>query len=385
MLYALDRVLRRPRQIDLIWNHTYVCTQDCDDCCVSAVHVRNQGQSVQLRDFAGLDLAVEGTPTESRYVTAQRHLQRIGRELTFDQKLKVIDHMEGFECRVDFSGGDALVTAEGIELLKVLSQRVGRQNVTLTITGAGLERGYIPEVGALISELNFTFNAATPNDAVTRPPNYAAMNLRLARRFAELGVRVRAECPLTREGARPEHLRRLYSQLAAAGVQTLLIMRQFNVGRGVSYADAIPTRAEYLEAIKVLRELETEGSGPKIKLQCALRHLDGTPANGPNPCDLGVRSYGVMPNGTLLASPWAYNKAGGPLDDSWVMGNLATTPLAEILLSPKAQLIMQRADENFGACKIHAALASRRSDPLDRMFDHTDPLFSEADVDGAAA
>jgi MoaA/NifB/PqqE/SkfB family radical SAM enzyme len=385
MLYALDRVLRRPRQIDLIWNTTYVCTQNCKDCCVTAVHVRNEGDMVQLRDFAGLDVTVPGAPGVNRYVTAQRHMQRIGRELTFDQKLKVVDHLQGFECRLDFSGGDALVTPEGVELLEVVSRRLGRENVTLTITGAGLERGYIPRVATLISELNFTFNAAAPQDAVTRPRNYAAMNLLLARRFAEHGVRVRAECPLTREGADPDHLRRLYRELAVAGVGMLLVMRQFNVGRGGGLAEVIPTKAEYQQAIRTLRELEAAGWGPKIKLQCALRHLEGTPAGAPNPCDLGVRSYGLMPDGTLLASPWAYNKFGRPLDESWVMGNLATTAMDEILASPKAQLIMQRADENFGSCKVHAALASTRADPLERLFDRTDPLFLEAQVEGEAA
>jgi MoaA/NifB/PqqE/SkfB family radical SAM enzyme len=385
MLYASDRLLRIPLQIDLIWNHTYVCTQDCADCCVAAVHVQREGSQVRLRDFLSMDTRIEARDGESKYQTAQRHLQGAGRELTFDAKLKVLDHLEGFDCRVDFSGGDALVTPEGIELLEKLSARLGRENVTLTITGAGLERASIARVAAVISELNFTFNAATPGDAFTRPTNYAAMNLQLARRFQALGVHVRAECPLTNVTAAPEHLERLYRTLASADIDSLLVMRQFNVGRGSVRPEVIPTREEYLAAISTLRKLEAGGNGPKVKLQCALRHLEGTPPGAPNPCDLGVRSYGLMPDGTLLASPWAYGNRGNPLGETWVMGNLASTPLQEILKSPKAQEIMRRADENLGACKIHAALASRRQNPLDRLFDFTDPLYAASEVTGEAA
>lgn len=385
MLYDSDRLLRVPLEIDLIWNHTYICTQDCDDCCVSAVHVEREDGDLRLRDFLFTDMRIPGQAGETKYQTAQRHLQKLGRELSFDGKLKVIDHLTGFDCRIDFSGGDALVTPEGIELLEMLVARIGRQNVTLTITGAGLERASIARVAAMISELNFTFNAASPADAFTRPSNYAAMNLQLAKRFQQLGVRVRAECPLTNVTAEPEHLERLYRTLADAEIDTLLVMRQFNVGRGTVRPEVIPTKAEYLEAIRTLRRLEAAGNGPRIKLQCALRHLEGTAPGAPNPCDLGVRSYGLMPDGTLLASPWAYSKSGKPLDESWVMGNLAQTPLGAILRSPKAQLIMRRADENFGTCKVHAALASRRSDALDRLFDHTDPLYAVPELAGAAA
>jgi MoaA/NifB/PqqE/SkfB family radical SAM enzyme len=386
-----DRGAVLPAQIDLIWNHTYVCTQPCADCCVSAVHVVSENGNARLRDFVGIDTAVPMAKGETRYQAAQKHLQAIGRELSYSDKLRVLEHLAGFSCRIDLSGGDALVTPEGLALLEAVSARVGRDNLTLTITGAGLKPVLVDRVAPLIGEFNFTFNAATPGDAHTRPAGYADINLQLARRFRAAGVRVRAECPLTSGNCDPEHLRRLYLALTDAGVEMLLLMRQFNVGRGSLKPDVIPTREDYVAAIRAMREAERTSAGPRLKLQCALRHLEnpGGQARGePNPCDLGTRSYGLMPNGVLLASPWAYNKMGGPLNQAWVLGNLARTPLREILLTPKAQSIIRRAGENYGHCKIHAALASTQPEALERMFDRSDPLYTATAADtvaGAAA
>ena len=379
MSAQVDRIIRLPKMIDLIWNHTPVCTQTCEECCVSAVHVVSEGDSARLRDFVGMDVKIPMAKHETRYQAAQRHLQRLGLELTYSDKLRVLDHLEGFSCRIDISGGDALVTPEGLDVLSATAARIGRDNVTLTITGAGLRTELVDRVAPCISELNFTFNAATREDAFIRPRGYADINLRLARRFQEAGVRVRAECPLTSGNCDPDHLRRLYRVLTEAGVDTLLVMRQFNVGRGALRPEVIPSRDQYLRAIQTLREAERTSAGPRIKLQCALRHLEHQAGAGeaqPNPCDLGTRSYGLMPNGTLLASPWAYNKSGKPLDPTWVLGNLARQPLRDILLTPKAQTIIRRADENRGHCKIFAAEASRQINPLDRMFDSSDPLYA---------
>ncbi|KVC67685.1 hypothetical protein WI74_28005 [Burkholderia ubonensis] len=84
-----------------------------------------------------------------------------------------------------------------------------------------------------------------------------------------------------------------------------------------------------------------------------------------------------MPDGTLLASPWAIGPTGQPLDPSWVIGNLAESTLAQLLRSRRAQAMMFRADENFGHCKIFAFQHSIRPDSSERMFDKVDPLANK--------
>lgn len=365
-----------PKKIDLIWNHTRVCGFNCDDCCVAAVHAKaSQMSTPDLSSYEQINVLAG----ENRYAAAQRVLQARGAELTYDGKLQVLENLAGLNVRVDISGGDALITPDGLPLLEAAAAKVGRMNVTLTVTGMRVPDGMLDRVAASIAEFNFTFNAAAPSDAVVRPSGYAEVNLRLAGKMKAKGVTARAECPLTRQAAEPEHLERLYSRLAREGIETLLIMRQFPVGRGRYQPEQIPSRAEYVSAIRTLRALEARGNGPRVKLQCALRHLEvlagNAPASDANPCDLGLESYGLMADGTLLASPWAMNEHGRPLADHWVIGNLARQPLVDLLGSPKAQTFIRRANENHGQCKIFAALHSRRNDPLERVFDKTDPLY----------
>jgi hypothetical protein len=50
--------------------------------------------------------------------------------------------------------------------------------------------------------------------------------------------------------------------------------------------------------------------------------------------------------------------------------------MTEILASERVRALEGRLDENFGHCKIHAFLASARSEPDERMLDHADPLYS---------
>jgi MoaA/NifB/PqqE/SkfB family radical SAM enzyme len=371
--------IKLPDEVDIIWNHTRVCGWPCKVCCVAANQVRGtQLVSADLQSWQSLNR----DDRENKFAAGQRMLQERGDELFLEQKLAVLHNLDGLKVKVDISGGDALITPDGLPLLKAASQMLGRNNVTLTITGAGIGRLAVEEVAPLISEFNFTYNAATPAEAVTRPENYATGNLRLARQMKLLGVSARAEFPLTTEAVHLDHLRRLYENLADARIDKLLVMRQFPVGRGELYPEHVPSAAEYLSAIVILRQLEAEFGAPKVKLQCALRFLEVHAGLAPplesNPCDLGRVSYGLAADGTLLASPWVLNIHGRPLDQAWIIGNLAATRLVDLLATKKAQAFIARADENPGRCKVFSYLNSRRADPFERIFDNADPLYDPA-------
>ena len=372
----------RPR-IDLIWSLTLICPWDCGMCCVDAVHVTRSGDDVVIRS--------EGL-TRTERIRADRHLdpnvfeaatrarQQRGLELTLLEKLDVIDNLAGYNARIDISGGDPMVQAENIEVIRAAAAAFGRENVTMTATGSGLSRWDIESLAPVIGELNFTFDSPAGGATGLRPPTYARTNLKRAREFGEAGVVVRAECPLTTENCDAASLEQMYRMLTEARIPQLLLMRLFPSGRGTRFADRTPSPSQYRAAIAHLREFERSiNDGPRVRLQCALRHFEPgqSSVDGPavNPCDMLRESFGLLTDGTLLASPWATNQHGLPMADEWILGNLATTPMSEILKTPRAQAFGSRLDENFGHCKIFSFLNSTKESVEDRIFDLADPLY----------
>jgi MoaA/NifB/PqqE/SkfB family radical SAM enzyme len=374
---------------DVIWNMTGVCPHDCANCCVDAIHAVREGEFIRVRhDGLSQETRLPRPPKGgSIYDATARHLQAQGLELDLSQKLQLISNIDVSDARLDISGGDPLCVVENMQVLRVASASLGRRNVTLTATGAGLTGVDLAEVAGLVGEYNFTFDSASVADVAHRPKMYAVRNFRVAQKFAALGAVTRAEFPITRSTSDPDHLRRLYVMLHEASIDKLLLMRLFPVGRGETVASDTLTPDEYRAAIATLRALEVEFGSPTLKLQCALRHFEGTQAplltRSVNPCDMVQESFGVTPDGTLLMSPWAINGRGRPLDSTFVLGNLFRQKLSEILTSDRVKEVRRRANENHGHCKIFTFLNSTRTDPFERLFDAADPLY-QADLPATA-
>lgn len=373
-------------KLDLIYNMTAVCPHDCATCCVDAVHAKREGDQILVRR-EGLTVTDRLARPPGRgdiFGVAARHLQAQGLELDLAGKLRLIGNIDVPDTRLDISGGDPLCVPENLQVLKAASAILGRANITLTATGAGLAGVDIPEVAGLISEYNFTFDSASVADVAHRPKQYAARNFKVAQQFAGVGALTRAEFPITRSTSEPDHLRRLYRLLHDAGIGKLLLMRLFPVGRGGGIAGDTLTPAEYRDAITLLRELEVEYGSPTLKLQCALRHFEAPTASlltrSVNPCDMVQESFGVTPDGTVLMSPWAINGRGRPMHPLFILGNLAEQKLSEILATERVQEVRRRAQENHGHCKIFTFLHSQKPDPMDRLFDPVDPLYVPGDA-----
>lgn len=366
----------RTEPLDIIWNLTAICPWDCAVCCVAAVNVRQRDGRIIIRGpgLSNPELVERDAALGSIFDQTLLHRQRRGLELTLPEKLRVIAHLDSVPVRLDISGGDPLSSAENYSVLEAAARALGPESVTLTATAAGLARYDLDSVAANIAELNFTYDGVPPSGDAYRPATFARGNLRRARQFASRGVTVRAECPLTTQNIRPHALGQIYTDLAEAGVATILLMRLFPVGRGARLSTAIPTIAEYRNAIELLRDLEDRLGGPQVRLQCALRALDGPSAK--NPCDAIQSSFGLMWDGTFLGSPWAINDQGRPIDGEWVLGNLARTPLSEVLAGDRVRDLRARCADNHGHCKIFSWLNGAAPDSRDRMFERSDPLLA---------
>ena len=389
--------------LDLIWNVSLICPWDCEFCCTDAVQVTRRGQEIRYReaslreehvispgDPASLApqlseaLAARGqTPTIYDWALRDRQLR--GREATLEEKLAVVRNVARDRRAIwDFAGGDPLACFENFLVIREASKLFGRDAVSVTSTGAGLDRYPFEEFVATVGRYEFTYDEPGADLPILRPKSYNRCTLSFAARLASAGVKTKAQVPLHPGNMSEPVIRRLYSDMAQAGITEILLMRTFPSGRGADLG-----LAKLLDATQIrravgiwTREADRSGaSGPRVRVQCALRTFVNAPATGSaagrNPCDLIRTSFGINPRGLLLASAWATNSVGDPLSDEWVLGDLRTQSIAEILATKKVERLSRRLDENFGHCKIFAFVHSARTGE-DRMFDQADPILATA-------
>jgi len=359
--------------IDLIWNITSVCGWDCEFCCVDAVQVEQDGdEAIIKRNNLEDQVRVEVDDGQSAYQAGSEFLKKEGEELDFQEKLEVLESVKGFTPDIDFSGGDPLLVPENYEVVKKAHELFSDGEVAITATGAGLPHYDVEDVGSHIDQLEFTYDSHNKGYA-ERPTGYNTSNLGKAEQFSEKGVTTKAQTPLSRENMEPANIREIYTNLADAGIDKMLLMRIFPVGRGLDANTETLEEETYRNAIEEYRRLEREIDGPKVNLQCALKHLYPEDEGEENPCDLIHESFGIMPDGTVIASPWAYNNVGEPLSEEFVLGEVPEESFQEIYQKPKVQRYMERLDENRGHCKIFSWMNNGMNE--ESLFEE-DPLYS---------
>jgi len=376
--------------VDLIWNISLICPWDCAFCCTDAVHVgASKGGLVQLREqsLAKIRFAPATRELPSHLQPFARRLNRFdfalldrqhrGLELNYAQKLTVLDNLASSNVEIDFAGGDPLACYENFLIMKEAARRFGRESISITSTGANWTRYDIEEVASLIGEFEFTFDEPI-DDKVNRPKSYNNANLSMAQKFSSLGIATKAQAPLHSGNVSDPAVASVFEALNDAGIDELLLMRLFPVGRAEGKGDHwAPNKAELLRAIENYHKLSDRYGKPTIRLQCALRYLYPDTLKT-NPCDAVTNSFGINWQGNLLLSAWANNSSGDVLDDAFVLGDLTSQTLSHIRSSDKVTRYLERVNDNFGHCKIFAFVHSNDSTE-NALFRSTDPLYTTRD------
>lgn len=286
---------------------TRSCSQKCDFCAVDAY-----GDSIEdCIQLAGKK-------------------QKIGEELTVEQWLKVVDKIlaDDPHTRFDLSGGDCLLLPwVRHEFIPSLMKRVKKEQVSITATAESIE--------LWMEELQYQNHDNLPGtihltyDGVR---DYSFKNMELAKKLIKKGFDIHFECPLTKENCIEKNIRNIFSEVLAAGVSEILLMRYFPVGRGANAEEVIknqPTDKMYELAIREFKKYELLYKKKlKLKVQCSLKYFDKeSPVT--NACKMGKTTWCVMPNGDLLICPWAYGLGGKPLHSSLITGNLLKQSINE--------------------------------------------------------
>jgi len=374
------------RRLDIIWNISLVCPWDCKFCCTDAVHVSSRNNNIIVRENSLKNIAVVERGLESgfkvkykdvnptKYDLALISRQLAGKEPSYEQKIRILNNLKGYDVKIDFAGGDPLACHENYLVIKAASKIFGKESISITSTGAFVKKYGVQEISSFIGEYEFTYDEPADSPQDSRPVGYNSSNLKIARKFSSLGVRTKAQLPIHFGNISNNKVEQIYSDLCEAGISEILLMRTFPVGRGEEYLrENALTKAELVGAIKCFKAVENK-TKTKVRLQCALKHLFEYDA-GHNPCDLMHESFGINFMGDLLLSAWANNAKGLPLSEDFVLGNLCTQSFAEISETNKFQRYKKRLDENFGHCKIFSYVASTEKNE-DSIFQKNDPLYA---------
>lgn len=364
--------------VGIIYNITYLCPHGCSICCVDSVAAKEVGKNIEIYTNALKTKAILERDARPLYVQASNYLHSIGMELSFEEKLRLLDNLDVPNLEMQISGGDALILNENIEFLKIASQKIGRENLSLVTTSKGIRKEDIPEISSYISQYNCAYDNPYPDKKLDyRSEGYVSENLIIAKEFMKNGVIVQAECTLTKNNLNPKGLRDLYLSLHDKGIENLLLMRIVPfVGRNQNQTN-IPSDVEYKIGINILRELEKKYTYPKVDLICSLKHLYPEELKQ-NPCKMSEGVMGLTPSGKLLLSPYAFGAGNKPLDKEFEIGSLVNNKLSKLLDSPIRQQVLRRNDESIGHCKIQSYLYSKKTDFMDKILDNTDPLYNKA-------
>lgn len=372
-------------KFDFIWNITLVCPWDCEFCCTDAAHVSSIAGSILLRennlstsrtvsrDLSRLFKAKYPGVHCSKYDLALIDRQLRGVEPTFEDKMKILNNLEGLNLKIDFAGGEPLACHENILIIKLASEMFGKKSISVTSTGIISKAHSILEISGFIGEYEFTYDEPKVILKQCRPKGYNKSNLRTAAKFAELGVRTKAQLPIHRGNTSRLAAESIYNSLCSSKITELLLMRTFPVGRGIPYLeDNEISKPELTQATLNYSGLEMPGK-TKVRFQCALKILTEADVTITNPCDLMQSSYGINFQGDLLISAWANNANGLPLSDDFVLGSLRQSSFQEISNTEKFQRYKKRLNENFGHCKIFSYVNSKNKNE-DSLFSKSDPI-----------
>jgi MoaA/NifB/PqqE/SkfB family radical SAM enzyme len=374
--------------MDFIWNISLVCPWDCEFCCTDAVHVRRNADEIVLKE-AGLSenrvisigkyipmhlRILDMAPNAYDYALLDR--QQRGLELNFEEKIKVLENIYDKKPDIDFAGGDPLACLENYLVIKRAREMFGKTHISVTSTGHSLSRYSMNDIAENIGTFEFTYDESDMEEAKYRPNGYNSINVLWAKRIALFGVKTKCQIPIHQNNISSKNIRAIYCRLAEAGIDEILIMRTFPVGRGAKFLNSGIKKLNALDyhlVISAYRMLEQEIKGPKIKVQCALKNLFPK-ENHSNPCDLMHSSFGINSKGQLLLSAWATNPLGLPLSEDFLLGDLSKESMCNIEYSEKFLRYKKRLDENYGHCKIFSYVHSQEKSS-NSIFVQGDPLY----------
>ncbi len=280
-----------------IWNITTICPWKCSICFLNAHYVPNLNEIVKLNE----------------------KLKSKNLAISYIDKIKIVENLDVSKIKIDVSGGDPLIIKENLNIIRMLSEKFGKANINVTTTSIGLKfvkYHFIKKyIGTVETTYDFPFESYT-----LRPKQYNSTNIKSITYLAKKGINTSVHIPLTKLNSSKTVIKKIYNNLAEAGVNEIHLMKFFPIGRGSSKKYVELNDKEYKKTIKLYTKLE-KPSFPRITLQTAFNNKK----NGLNSSSMNITATGM-----LHSDPWAYNKNGTP-NKKYIIGDLKEQKLSSML------------------------------------------------------
>lgn len=285
--------------MEAIWNLTRICPWNCSICCMSAIYA-----------------------IQTNKIYLQRYEQNHGRELSFNEKLQILELLCNQGFSVDFSGGDPLYTSEDLWIVEHATHLLPAKKISVSTTGKDFSDQKL-QVLKKVGVVELTIDALPERKINTRPHGYNFASYSALKKCIENGINARAVTVLTRNSLREESLSELYRTLCYIGVPEWEVLRFYPVGRAKKMWHMTPTEDELKQTMSFLLTLT---GATRVVFQHSLPKLN---EGHDYDCVAGREKIGILPDGTVTACAWAldYDK---PIEE-FKLGRLPNDDLASIL------------------------------------------------------
>lgn len=187
-------------------------------------------------------------------------------ELTYFEKLTVIEYLKDVDCRIDLFGGEVMLNRkEHLPLISALSAAIEKKRLKISCSGAYIDETEADFLSEYVADVEMTMDAHPDRDFPRRSKGYHATAGKAADLLTAKGVCVGLQTVITRDHFdNPELLGELYGWLCGHYISEWSLLRYFPSGRGVDFPELALTDEENLLLVNCAKALCSRAENPKL-------------------------------------------------------------------------------------------------------------------------
>lgn len=271
-----------------------------------------------------------------------------GNELNYEEKSSLIRELSlcsNIKPYIDFSGGEPLCNSGNIKIIKRATTLFGINNISINQTGYFLD-DYISS-NFKVNEIHFSIDCLPNQVPNYRQPTYISNNWQGIRKAIMHGISVTVNIVITKSFVKFVDIETLYQMLNEMGIDRILLMGFYPVGRGSKLHNEIPSSEDCKNAVELFKFYRNKLQGPKLIIDNMLKqYLE---------IDFyccGCNTIQIFPDGTFSYCPWAISKDGISLNPEFIIGKYPESNVKNIIFSSQRTKIKEKIRNLPNFCRL---------------------------------